>query len=387
MPRLLAGIATACLLAALTSCSGGGDDEGGDAGDETSTRSASPSNDEPSTPTRTTREPDPPRPASPTVAGTVASGLTTPWGVAFLPDGGALVSERDTALIKRIEPDGTVRTVGDVPGVDTTSTSEGGLLGIALHPGFPGQPYVYAYLTADDDNRVVRMTYQGGDLGAPQVVLDGIPKAGYHNGGRLKFGPDGMLYATTGDASEGGNSPDPDSLGGKVLRMTPTGKPAPGNPTPGSPVYSSGHRNGQGIAWDDDGRLWQAEFGQDRWDELNLIEPGGDYGWPDCEGRCDAAGVVDPLAQWPTDEASPSGIAVAEGAVWMAGLRGERLWRIPISGGEVVGEPTAFLTAEYGRLRTVAAAPDGSLWLTTSNTDGRGSPAAEDDRILRLTLE
>jgi glucose/arabinose dehydrogenase len=390
MPRLLVATAAACLLLGLTSCTGDADD-GAEEGPGPA--SASPSGEPGPTPTRTpTRTPtgdgpDPARLPAPTVAGTVATGLTSPWGLAFLPAGGALVSERDTALVKHVGPDGAVRTVGEVPGVDTTSTSEGGLLGIALHPDFPQQPYVYAYLTAAGDNRIVSMTYEGGDLGPPQVVLDGIPKATYHNGGRLGFGPDGMLYATTGDATEGGNSPDPDSLGGKVLRVTPTGEPAPDNPTAGSPVYSSGHRNGQGIAWDDDGRLWQAEFGQDQWDELNLIEPGADYGWPSCEGRCATAGVLDPLAQWTTAEASPSGIAVAEGAVWMAALRGERLWRIPVAGGRVVGEPTAFLAGEYGRLRTVAAAPDGSLWLTTSNTDGRGEPADDDDRILRLTLD
>ena len=143
----------------------------------------------------------------------------------------------------------------------------------------------------------------------------------------------------------------------------------------------------RGITWDDDGRLWQAEFGQDLWDELNLIEPGADYGWPECEGICDESGVVDPLVQWHTDQASPSGIAYADGAVWMAALRGERLWRIEVSGGRVVGQPQAFLTGDYGRLRTVMVAPDDSLWLTTSNTDGRGVPADGDDRILRLTLD
>ena len=152
-------------------------------------------------------------------------------------------------------------------------------------------------------------------------------------------------------------------------------------------MLSLGHRNPQGIAWDDDDRLWAAEFGQDTWDELNLIEPGSNYGWPDCEGRCDDDGVVDPKAQWGTDEASPSGIAYADGAIWMAGLGGDRLWRIAVDGEEVVGEPKAFFTGEYGRLRTIEVAPDGSLWLTTSNTDGRGDPGPDDDRILRVTLD
>ena len=383
MRRPLALLAAGCLLAGLSACSGDEDEPSADATSAATTGAT----DQPSTTqsSPTTEEPDG-APPTPTVAGTVATGLTSPWGLAFLPSGGALVSERDTALIKRVGSDGTVSTVGEVPGVDTTSTEEGGLLGIALHPDFPDQPYLYAYLTAAEDNRVVRMTYDDGGLGSPQVVIDGIPKAEYHNGGRLAFGPDGMLYATTGDATESGNSPDPDSLGGKVLRVTPTGQMPPDNPTPGSPVYSLGHRNGQGIAWDDAGRLWQAEFGQDEWDELNLIQPGADYGWPECEGTCGDSGVVDPLAQWHTAVASPSGIAYADGAVWMAALRGERLWRIQVRGDQVVGEPSEFFTGEYGRLRTVMVAPDGSLWLTTSNTDGRGAPAADDDRILRITL-
>lgn len=382
MRRLPAALSAACLLVALSACS---DDssagpQAADPADET-TDAAEPSTTSSDPPTT---EPEAP---APTVAGTVATGLTSPWGLAFLPGGDALVSERDTALIKRVRPGGDVRTVGEVPGVDTTSTSEGGLLGIALHPGFPDQPFLYAYLTSGDDNRVVRMTYDGDRLGTADVVLEGIPRGTYHNGGRIAFGPDGLLYATTGDATEAGRSTDPDSLGGKVLRTTPTGEAAPDNPDPGSPVYSSGHRNGQGIAWDDDGRLWQAEFGQDQWDELNQIEPGGNYGWPECEGSCEQTGVVDPQQQWSTDEASPSGIAFASGAVWMAALRGERLWRIVVSDGQVTEEPTAFLSGEYGRLRTVAAAPDGSLWVVTSNTDGRGDPASGDDRILRVTLD
>ena len=375
-------VAAVCLLVGMSACSGNESGGGGDAPSR-SEASASPSA---AAPRSGGADPNAAAP-SPEVAGTVATGLTSPWGLAFLPDGSALVSERDTAEIKRVRPGGGVATVGEVPGVDTTSTSEGGLLGIALHPDFPDQSYLYAYLTTSDDNRVVRMPYDRDGLGLAEVVLDGIPRGIYHNGGRIAFGPDGLLYATTGDATESGSSTDPDSLGGKVLRTTPTGTAAPDNPDPGSPVYSSGHRNGQGIAWDDDGRLWQAEFGQDQWDELNLIRPGGNYGWPECEGSCERAGVVDPQEQWSTDLASPSGIAFADGAIWMAALRGERLWRIEVSGGQVTAEPTAFLSGDYGRLRTVAAAPDGSLWVVTSNTDGRGEPASDDDRILRLTLD
>jgi glucose/arabinose dehydrogenase len=216
-------------------------------------------------------------------------------------------------------------------------------------------------------------------------LLTGIPAGSIHNGGRLAFGPDGMLYVSTGDASTRSRSQDRNSLGGKILRITPDGTPAPGNPFPGSPVWSYGHRNVQGMAWDSRGRMWASEFGQNTWDELNLIRPGTNYGWPVVEGRAGRAGFVDPLAQWPTDKASPSGIAVAAGSVWLAALRGARLWQVPLTA-TGVGTAKAWFVGEFGRLRTVSLAPDGPLWLVTSNTDGRGSPRAGDDRILKITL-
>ncbi|MFI1976025.1 PQQ-dependent sugar dehydrogenase [Streptomyces wedmorensis] len=318
-----------------------------------------------------------------TVAGTLTEGLKSPWGVAALPGGDLLVSSRDERTITRVNGRTGAKTVlGEVPGV--VPGGEGGLLGLAVRDG-----WVYAYLTAASDNRIVRMRYGGADgdrLGAPEPVLTGIPKGFVHDGGRIAFGPDGMLYAGTGETGRTGLSQDRSSLGGKILRMTPEGRPAPGNPFPGSVVYSYGHRNVQGIAWDAEGRLWAAEFGQNTWDELNLIEPGRNYGWPEAEGRAGRSGFVDPVAQWPTSEASPSGIAYARGAIWMAGLRGERLWRVPLSGAERSGEPEAFLRGEYGRLRTVVAAGGDRLWLVTSETDTRGTPGAGDDRILRLEV-
>ncbi|MFE0699032.1 PQQ-dependent sugar dehydrogenase [Streptomyces sp. NPDC058872] len=331
--------------------------------------------------------PDPspgPRDGRVTVAGTLTEGLESPWGLAELPGGDLLVSSRDERTISRIDARTGARTVlGEVPGV--VPGGEGGLLGLAVRDDL-----VYAYLTAASDNRIVRMRYDGGDgdrLGAPEPVLTGIPKGRVHNGGRIAFGPDGMLYAGTGETGRTGLAQDLDSLGGKILRMTPEGEPAPGNPFEGSVVYSYGHRNVQGLAWDAGGRLWAAEFGQNTWDELNLVRPGRNYGWPEAEGRSGRAGFVDPVAQWPTSEASPSGIAYARGAIWMAGLRGERLWRIPLSGAERSGEPEAFLTGEYGRLRTVLAAGGDRLWLVTSETDTRGTPGPGDDRILRLVAE
>ncbi|MCZ9340416.1 PQQ-dependent sugar dehydrogenase, partial [Streptomyces sp. TRM76130] len=206
------------------------------------------------------------------------------------------------------------------------------------------------------------------------TVFKGIPKGFVHNGGRIAFGPDGMLYAGTGESGDPGLSQDEESLGGKILRLTPEGDPAPGNPFSGSPVYSVGHRNVQGLAWDADQRLFASEFGQDTWDELNAITPGGNYGWPDAEGASDDEAYRDPVAQWGTDEASPSGIAYTGGSVWMAALKGERLWRVPLDGTAKAAEPQSFLRGEYGRLRTVVAAGDGKLWLVTSETDGRGDP-------------
>ncbi|MEU9296500.1 PQQ-dependent sugar dehydrogenase [Streptomyces sp. NPDC048266] len=315
------------------------------------------------------------------VRGTLTEGLKSPWGLAALPGGDLLVSSRDERTITRVDGRTGARTpLGVVPGV--VPGGEGGLMGLAVRDG-----WVYAYLTAESDNRIVRMRYGGGDrLGAPEPVLTGIPKGVVHNGGRIAFGPDGMLYAGTGETGRTGLAQDRDSLGGKILRMTPEGAPAPGNPSAGSVVYSYGHRNVQGIAWDTAGRLWAAEFGQNTWDELNLIESGGNYGWPEVEGRAGRAGFVDPVAQWPTSEASPSGIAYERGAIWMAGLRGERLWRVPLSGTKLAADPEAFLTEEYGRLRTVLAGGGGRLWLVTSETDTRGTPEEGDDRILRLEV-
>jgi glucose/arabinose dehydrogenase len=181
---------------------------------------------------------------------------------------------------------------------------------------------------------------------------------------------------------------DPESLNGKILRLRPDGGIPDDNPFRGSPVISVGHRNVQGLAWDREGRLWQAEFGQDRFDEINLIEPGRNYGWPRIEGRGATRGgrFTNPLVTWETSEASPSGAAVAGDFLYVAALRGERLWRVPLRGGRT-GTPQALLEGEYGRLRTVVTAPDGALWVTTSNGDGRGSPRDGDDRILRVEVQ
>ncbi|SUE15573.1 glucose dehydrogenase [Rhodococcus gordoniae] len=331
---------------------------------------------------RTVAEPSTPGAGTPRVTGIVASGLDTPWGVAFLPGGSALVTERNTGRIVEIS-EGATREVGRID--DTLAQGESGLLGIAVSPTFDTDRFVYLYVTTDSDNRVLRTTFDGTALAEPEVIHDGIPAGRIHDGGRMIFGPDGMLYVATGEAGERELAQDPESLGGKILRITGDGEPAPGNPDPASPVYSLGHRNVQGLAFDDRGRLWASEFGQNDVDELNLVTAGANYGWPAIEGMGGSDEFVDPVLTWPVSEASPSGLAWFDGSLWMAGLRGERLWRIGVgdAGAETV---TSLLRGEYGRLRTVVAAPDGSLWLTTSNRDGRGSPADDDDRILRIEI-
>ncbi|MFJ8112207.1 PQQ-dependent sugar dehydrogenase [Streptomyces sp. NPDC096132] len=335
-------------------------------------------------------EKTPPAKGTVEVVRTVAEGLNSPWGLAPLPEGGLLVASRDEGTITYVdESTGKKTEVGEVPGV--SAAGEGGLLGLALSPDYAADHMVYAYFTSVSDNRIVRMIYDperpaGDQLGAPDTVFKGIPKGVIHNGGRIAFGPDKMLYAGTGESGDRGLSQDKDSLGGKILRLTPEGEPAPGNPFSGSPVYSYGHRNVQGLAWDSEQRLFAAEFGQDTWDELNAIKPGANYGWPEVEGESDDSAYQNPIAQWHTDDASPSGIAYAEGSIWMAGLKGRRLWRIPLKGIEASADPQSFLQGDYGRLRTVVAAGGDRLWVTTSNTDGRGDPKEGDDRILELRV-
>jgi aldose sugar dehydrogenase len=323
-------------------------------------------------------------PPAVTVAATIATGLTSPWGLAFLPDGSALVSERDTGLIMRVPSDGREPVVlGSVVG--STPSGEGGLLGLAVPPG-PDPSFVLAYTTTATDNRVVRIEWDGQRLGEQTPVVTGIPKNSYHDGGRLLAAADGTFLVGTGDAGNPGLAQDRRSLAGKVLRIAADGSPASGNPDPASLVYTLGHRNVQGLAFDGAGRLWASEFGQSDADELNLLKPGLNYGWPLHEGAARDSAYANPVVQWsPTSTASPSGLAIVDDIAYVASLRGEVLWQVPLVG-ERAAEPVALDLGGLGRLRTVAAAPDGSLWLVTSNTDGRGSPRDGDDRILRLTL-
>lgn len=368
--------ASALLLAALlAACSGNTD--GGLQPEEDGTPTATGSPSRTGSPTQTgspTEDDGPPR-----VVDTVATGLEVPWGIGFLPSGQAVVTERDSARVLLLDPDtGRTREVGVLD--QAQPTSEGGLLGVAVSPDFASDRLLFFYVTTAEDNRIVSAELRDGSLGEVSEVLTGIPVGENHDGGRLEFGPDGFLHASTGEVYEPERAQDRDDLGGKILRMTPEGDPAPGNPFDDSVVWSWGHRNVQGLAWVGD-QLWASEFGANEWDELNRIEAGSNYGWPDVEGKGGAPEYVDPQRVWSTGEASPSGLAYADGALWMAALQGDRLWRIPVDG-QRAGKPQDLLVGEYGRLRTVVVAPDGNLWVTTSNRDGRGTPQEGDDRIL-----
>ncbi|TCC06018.1 PQQ-dependent sugar dehydrogenase [Kribbella soli] len=314
------------------------------------------------------------------------------WSVAFLPDGSALVTERDRFEVLRVTAAGQKTTLGKVPGVVTT-TGEGGLLGIALSPNFASDHWVYFYHTASGDNRIVRMKYENGQLGTTSSpVLTGLAKNRYHNGGRIAFGPDGKLYATVGDAKNSGNAQNKGSLNGKILRMNPDGSAPSDNPfysTGGNAryVWSWGHRNPQGLAWDSRGQLWAAEFGENSQDELNLIQKGGNYGWPACEGTIgDCGGYIAPKRTWSTSQAGPSGIEIVNDWIYIAGVTGEQLWVTKInSAGTGVGTPQALFSGRWGRLRSITRTPDGALWLTSTNNDKNGgTPSTIDNVIVRL---
>ncbi len=314
---------------------------------------------------------------------TIASGLEAPWEIAVAGER-IFLTERDSGAVLELADDGTV---SEVAVLDVQAGGEGGLLGLAVDPGAE-EPRFYAYLTTAEDNRVVR--FEPGE--EPTPVLTGIPSARIHNGGRIAFGPDGLLYVATGDAGQEHLAQDPGSLAGKILRITPDGEVPDDNPIPGSPVYSLGHRNPQGLAWMPDGTLYASEFGPDRDDEVNRIGPGANYGWPAVTGQAGVEGFNDPVFVQQPPEGSWSGLAILdggaipqwEGDLFLASLRGQRLWRLRLGDDGEVEEAEALLVGEHGRLRQVVQGPDGALWLLTSNRDGRGSPIPEDDRILRL---
>jgi glucose/arabinose dehydrogenase len=357
---------------------------------------------------------DPSRTADDLVSvSTLVRKLDIPWGVTFLPDGAALVTERRTLRILRIGPqqqaDGELAVAEVATITEANSDNEGGLLGIAASPNYSRDQTIFIMYTTKVDNRIAKLR-----LGQrPEPIVTGIPLAGIHDGGRLMFGPDGFLYATTGDASRSENAQQLGDLGGKVLRMTTEGQPPPGNPFPDSLVWSYGHRNPEGMAWDRNQNMFVADIGDATWDELNVIRPGQNYGWPKVEGIGAKAEFTNPIVAWHPEVGVGAGVAVQDGVAVVACLRGQRIYLVKLSGpfvdgpdqqrvAEVVPDgpvrwrpdagvadrPMEALTGQYGRLRTAINAPDGSIWLTTSNRDGRNDkgPSLEDDRILRLTF-
>lgn len=321
----------------------------------------------------------------------IADDLDIPWGMAFLPDGNMLVTERPGTL-KLISGSGQSRQTFEIEGVE--HAGEGGLLGVALHPEFEHNNFLYLYMTSRNGggllNRVERYQLVGNELTDRQVVLSNIPGANYHDGGRLAFGPDGFLYITTGDAGQESLSQNTNSLAGKILRIADDGSVPSGNPF-GNPVYAYGIRNSQGLAWDDQERLWSTDHGRSGrlsgLDELNLIRAGANYGWPVIEGDETRGGMRTPVVHSGPDETwAPAGLAYWDGSLFFAGLRGQTLYEAEtINDSEV--RLKAHFHGEYGRLRTVKLGPEGMLYIATSNTDGRGSPEAGDDRIIRINPE
>ena len=325
----------------------------------------------------------------------VATDTDIPWGLVTLPDGTILYSRRDADDIILLNPvTGAKTTVGTVPNVSGTD-GEGGLLGLAITSGFPAtDPWLYIYHTTATDNRIVRIHYAAGklDLSSQQVLLSGIDRNKFHNGGRLRFGPDGKLYATTGDAQSGANAQNLKSLNGKVLRLNVDGSVPSDNPY-GNYVWSYGHRNPQGLAFDSQGRLWEQEFGDSTQDETNLVQKGGNYGWPNCEGTvshtgdgCATAGYIAPKYTYPVADGSCSGIAIVRDVLYVACERGTRVYREVISGTSLTNVQQLFV-GTYGRIRTVEPSLDGNLWMSTTNQGDKDSIANNsDEKIFEVIL-
>jgi len=315
----------------------------------------------------------------------VAENLEIPWEVAFLPEGDILVTERPGRLVKI----GTNRQVIEIEGVH--HTGEGGLLGLALDPAFSQNHFIYLYLTGIDDGRLVNRVerYRLGNSAVTdrQVILDGIAGAAIHDGGRIEFGPDGYLYVTTGDAGSTNTAQDTASLNGKILRIGADGSIPADNPF-GNAVFSFGHRNVQGLAWDTTGRLWATEHGPSGagsgFDEVNLIEPGNNYGWPVIQGDETRDNMHEPVIQSGADDTwAPADAEIVGDRIFFTGLRGAALYSAEIDG-QLLKNLRINFSGEWGRLRAVRLDPDGYLYLTTSNRDGRGQPRPGDDKLLRI---
>lgn len=311
----------------------------------------------------------------------VAENLNVPWEIAFLPGGDMLATERSGTL-KRLKKDFKTYRVEEV-----ASVGEGGLLGLAVHPNFLNNRWIYLYLTVNTENvlqnRVVRYRLDENSLTEKKIIVNGIPAAKNHDGGRMAFGLDGYLYITTGDAGVTNFAQDTSSLAGKILRVTDEGLMPTDNPFQNA-VYSYGHRNPQGIAWDSKGQLWATEHGESSFDELNLIEKGKNYGWPLIQGDETKEGMERPKAHSGKDETwAPSGIAILSESIFFSGLRSQSLYEAKVSADKSISLQV-HVRKDFGRIRAVVAGPDGFLYFSTSNKDGRGAPHASDDKIYRV---
>ncbi len=333
--------------------------------------------------------------------------LEIPWSLVFLPDGRALVSERPGRI--RFIKDGKLRE-DPYAELEVAHGGEGGLMGLALHPEFPAKPYLYAMHTYQKNgnlyNRVVRLKDQGDKGVLDRVIIDGIPGGRFHNGGRIAFGPDGLLYITAGETFKSELAQDLHSLGGKILRITPEGGIPEDNPFKGSPIYSYGHRNPQGLSWQPQtGDLFESEHGPTGEfslfanDEINVITKGGNYGWPETVGAPEIKPYIDPLIVW-KHTTPPSGITFYNGKLlphlkadlFVATLGSEALIRIRLKRNKNLFSVTeierwfakGYSHGEFGRLRDVVQGPDGALYFLTNNRDGRGNPRQGDDQIYRI---
>lgn len=311
----------------------------------------------------------------------VAVNLRIPWEIIFLPNGEALFTER-SGFLKSVDPDGEVRTIARIE--DAREIGEGGLLGMTLHPRFTSNGYIYLYYTYKNEggntlNRVARYAFDVTALEDKTIIVDAIPGNSNHNGGRIKFGPDGFLYITTGDAQNPSLAQNTDSLAGKILRVTDSGEGAPGNPF-GNRVYSYGHRNPQGLAWDSNGQLWATEHGSSQFDEVNKIEIGKNYGWPEIRGDAGREGMKKPFLHSGNSTWAPSGATITDNSLFFAGLRGEAVFELDFKTKNL----KEHFKDQFGRIRTIAPGPDGFFYILTNNRDGRGDPVAEDDRIIKI---
>jgi glucose/arabinose dehydrogenase len=323
------------------------------------------------------------RSAGAPVTSTIARGLTVPWEIAFLPDGGALITERPGRVVKltaqhRLQRVATITVVSD---------GENGLLGLALDPDFSRNRLVYVFLTTPAGNVVRRYRYSGGRFSSPRTIVRGIRAASNHDGGRLRFGPDRRLYISTGDAVHPSLAQDRGALNGKILSLgLGAARGAGGRPA----IVSLGHRNPQGFDWQPGTRrLYEDEHGQTGNDEINLIRRGANYGWPRLEGGATRAGFTAPLTTY-SPSIAPSGATFVRrgGSAWtgdylVAALRGQQIRRLRLRGTRVLINQVLFAGA-FGRLRTVVEGPDGALYALTNNTDGRGTPRPGDDRVIRI---